>query len=67
MRSVPGSGLTGFPVWPGTGRAQEEEEDDQDIGQDGYDDEEEDEEEASVAAGGGDRGDPGTLTSWGLR
>lgn len=53
------AGLTGIPVWPGTGRAQdEEEEDDEDIGQDGYDDEEEDEEEAaSVAAGGGDRGD----------
>ncbi|XP_047584615.1 glycosylphosphatidylinositol-anchored high density lipoprotein-binding protein 1 isoform X4 [Lutra lutra] len=52
----PEAGLTGIPVWPGMGQAQDEEEDDEDIGQDGYDDEEEDEEEeASMAAGGGDR------------
>ncbi|XP_034519388.1 glycosylphosphatidylinositol-anchored high density lipoprotein-binding protein 1 isoform X4 [Ailuropoda melanoleuca] len=46
-------GVTGIPVWPGTGRAQHEEEDDVDFGLDGYDDDdEEEEEEASVTAGG---------------
>lgn len=51
-------GVTGIPVWPGTGRAQHEEEDDVDFGLDGYDDDdEEEEEEASVTAGGRGRGD----------
>lgn len=48
--------LTGIPVWPGRGRAQDEEDDGEDLGMESYDDDEDDEDqEAGVTAGRGTR------------